>query len=103
MNRAELKKLKLQLRELTDNGFIHPSISPWGDSVLFDKKRDGTLRICIDYRQLNKVTIKNNYPITKIDDVFDQLQVSSFFSKIDLCSPFHNLRVRDGDIPKTAF
>ncbi|XP_069150522.1 uncharacterized protein [Solanum lycopersicum] len=100
---AELKELKLQLKDLTDKGFIQPSISPWGAPVLFVKKKDGTLRMCIDYRQLNKVTIKNKYPLPKIDDLFDQLQGSSFFSKIDLRSGYHQLRVRDRDVPKTAF
>ena len=100
---AELKELKLQLKDLTDKGFIQPSISPWGAPVLFVKKKDGTLRMCIDYRQLNKVTIKNKYPLPRIDDLFDQLQGSSFFSKIDLRSGYHQLRVRDGDVPKTAF
>ncbi|XP_069152666.1 uncharacterized protein [Solanum lycopersicum] len=100
---AELKELKLQLKDLTDKGFIQPSISPWGAPVLFVKKKDGTLRMCIDYRQLNKVTIKNKYPLPRIDDLFDQLQGSSFFSKIDLRSGYHQLRVREGDVPKTAF
>ncbi|XP_069145837.1 uncharacterized protein [Solanum lycopersicum] len=100
---AELKELKLQLKDLTDKGFIQPSISPWGAPVLFVKKKDGTLRMCIDYRQLNKVTIKNKYPLPRIDDLFDQLQGSSFFSKIDLRSGYHQLRVRDRDVPKTAF
>ena len=86
---AELKELKLQLKDLTDKGFIQPSISPWGAPVLFVKKKDGTLRMCIDYRQLNKVTIKNKYPLPRIDDLFDQLQGSSFFSKIDLHSRYH--------------
>ena len=80
----ELKELKLQLKDLSDLGFIQSSISPWGAPVLFVKKNDGTLRMCIDYRQLNKVTIKNKYPLSKIDDLFDILQASSFFSKIDL-------------------
>ena len=86
---AELKELKLQLKDLTDKGFIQPSISPWGAPVLSVKKKDGTLRMCIDYRQLNKVTIKNKYPLSRIDDLFDQLQGSSLFSKIDLHSRYH--------------
>ena len=86
MNPTELKELKLQLIDLTDKGFIQPSISPWGAQVLFVKKNDGALKICIDYRQLNKVTIKNNYPLPRIDDLFDQIQGSSLFSKIYLHS-----------------
>ncbi|WMV43384.1 hypothetical protein MTR67_036769 [Solanum verrucosum] len=100
---AELKELKEQLKDLLDKGFIRPSISPWGALVLFVKKKDGSLRMCIDYKQLNKVTIKNKYPIPRIDDLFDQLQGASHFSKIDLRSGYHQLRVRDSDIPKTAF
>ncbi|KAH0757840.1 hypothetical protein KY290_021333 [Solanum tuberosum] len=100
---AELKELKEQLKDLLDKGFIRPSISPWSAPVLFVKKKDGSLRMCIDYRQLNKVTIKNKYPIPRIDDLFDQLQGASHFSKIDLRSGYHQLRVRDRDIPKTAF
>ncbi|WMV07858.1 hypothetical protein MTR67_001243, partial [Solanum verrucosum] len=83
---AELKELKEQLKDLLDKGFIKPSISPWGAPVLFVKKKDGSLRMCIDYRQLNKVTIKNKYPIPRIDDLFDQLQGASYFSNIDLRS-----------------
>ncbi len=100
---AELKELKEQLKDLLDKGFIRPSISPWGAPVLFVKKKDGSLRMCIDYRQLNKVTIKNKYPIPRIDDLFDQLQGASYFSKIDLRSGYHQLRVRDSDILKTTF
>ncbi|KAH0723877.1 hypothetical protein KY290_005311 [Solanum tuberosum] len=100
---AELKELKEQLKDLLDKGFIRPSISPWGVPVLFVKKKDGFLRMCIDYRQLNKVTIKNKYPIPRIDNLFDQLQGASHFLKIDLRSDYHQLRVRDSDIPKTAF
>ena len=100
---AELKELKEQLKDLLDKGFIRPSISPWGAPVLFVKKKDGSLRMCIDYRQLNKVTIKNKYPIPRIDDLFDQLQGASHFSKIDLTSGYHQVKVRGSDIPKTAF
>ncbi|KAH0713646.1 hypothetical protein KY289_009605 [Solanum tuberosum] len=100
---TELKELKEQLKDLLDKGFIRPSISPWGAPVLFVKKKDGSLRMCIDYRQLNEVTIKNKYPIPRIDDLFDQLQGASHFSKIDLRSGYHQLRVRDSDIPKAAF
>ncbi|KAH0711565.1 hypothetical protein KY289_007524 [Solanum tuberosum] len=100
---AELKELKEQLRDLLDKGFIRPSVSPWGAPVLFVRKKDGSLRMCIDYRQLNKVTIKNKYPLPRIDDLFDQLQGATCFSKIDLRSGYHQLRVRECDIPKTAF
>ena len=81
---AELKELKVQLKELEDRGFIRPSVSPWGAPVLFVKKKDGSLRLCVDYRELNKVTISNKYPLPRIDDLFDQLQGSKVFSKIDL-------------------
>ncbi|GJQ95058.1 putative reverse transcriptase domain-containing protein [Tanacetum coccineum] len=85
------------------NGFIRPSTSPWGAPVLFVKKKDESFRMCINYRELNKLTIKNRYPLPRIDDLFDQLQGSSVFSKIDLRSCYHQLRVREEDIPKTAF
>ena len=91
MASAKLKEFKLQLKDLSDKGFIQPSVFPWGAPVLFVKKKDGTLRMCIDYRQLNKVTIKNKYPLSRIDDLFDQLQGSSFFFKIDLRSWYHHL------------
>ncbi|KAA3483692.1 DNA/RNA polymerases superfamily protein [Gossypium australe] len=100
---TELKELKAQLQELTDKGFARPSFSPWGAPVLFVKKKDGTMRMCVDYRQLNKVTIKNKYPLPRIDDLFDQLKGASVFSKIDLRSGYYQLRVRDSDVPKTAF
>ena len=83
---AELRELKIQLQELVHKGFIQPSISPWGAPVLFVRKKDGTLRLCIDYRQLNRVTIKNRYPLPQIDDLFDQLRGACVFSKIDLRS-----------------
>ena len=86
-----------------DKGFIKPSTSPWGASVLFAKKKDKTLRLCIDYRQLNRVTIKNQYPLPRIDYLFDQLRGARVYSKIDLRTGYHQLRVRDTDIPKTAF
>ncbi|KAH0729719.1 hypothetical protein KY290_000849 [Solanum tuberosum] len=100
---AELKELKKQLMDLLDKGFIQPSVSPWGSPVLFVRKKDGSLRMCIDYRQLDKVTIKNKYPLPRIDDLFDKLQGASCFSKIDLRSGYHQLKVRECDIPKTAF
>ncbi|KAL5570640.1 hypothetical protein UlMin_027215 [Ulmus minor] len=100
---TELKELKEQLQELLDKKFIRRSYSPWGAPVLFVKKKDGTLRMCIDYRELNKVTIKNKYPLPRIDDLFDQLQGAAIFSKIDLRSGYHELKIRESDVPKTAF
>ncbi|KAL0545083.1 hypothetical protein IC582_020224 [Cucumis melo] len=100
---AELKELKVQLQELLDKGFIRPSVSPWGAPVLFVKKKDGSMHLCIDYRELNKVTVKNRYPLPRIDDLFDQLQGATVFSKIDLRSGYHQLRIKDEDVPKTAF
>ncbi|GJT75624.1 reverse transcriptase domain-containing protein [Tanacetum coccineum] len=100
---SEIKELSEQLRELADRGFIRPNISPWGAPVLFVKKKDGSFRMCIDYRELNKLTVKNRYPLTRIDGLLDQLQGSSFYLKIDLRSGYHQLRVREEDIPKTAF
>ncbi|GKA11604.1 putative reverse transcriptase domain-containing protein [Tanacetum coccineum] len=100
---SEMKELSEQLQELTDKGFIRPSSSPWEAPVLFVKKKDGSFRMCIDYRELNKLTVKNRYPLLRINDLFDQLQGSSVYSKIDLLSGYHQLRVREGDIPKTAF
>ena len=99
----ELKELKIQLQELLDKGFIRPSVSPWGAPVLFVKKKDGSMRLCIDYRELNKVMVRNRYPLPRIDDLFDQLQGACVFSKIDLRSGYHQLRVRGEDVPKTAF
>ena len=100
---AELKELKMQMEELLSKGFVKTSTSPWGAPVLFVKKKDGSLRLCIDYRQLNKVTIRNQYPLPRIDDLFDQLQGAKVFSKIDLRSGYHQLKVRREDVPKTAF
>ena len=99
----ELKELKIQLHELLDKGFIRPSVSPWGAPILFVKKKDGYMRLCIDYRELNKVTARNKYPLPRIDDLFDQLQGACVFSNIDLWSGYHQLRVRWEDVPKTAF
>ena len=98
----ELKELKLQLQELLEKGFIHPSVSPWGAPVLFVKKKDGTLRLCVDYRQLSKMTV-NKCPLPRIDDLFDQLKGASVFSKIDLRSGYHQLRIKDTDVHKTVF
>ncbi|GJY69987.1 putative reverse transcriptase domain-containing protein [Tanacetum coccineum] len=100
---AEMQELSAQLQELSDKGFIRPSSSPWGAPVLFVKKKDGSFRMCIDYRELNKLTVKNRYPLPRIDDLFDQLQGSRVYSKIDLRSGYHQLRVREEDISKTAF
>ena len=99
---VELQELRVQLQELLGKGFIRPSTSPWGAPVLFTKK-DKTLRLCIDYRQLNKVTIKNRYPLPRIDDLFDKLRGVRVYSKIDLRTGYHQLRVREMDIPKTVF
>nr|GFB81218.1 reverse transcriptase domain-containing protein [Tanacetum cinerariifolium] len=87
-----MKDLSEQLKELSDKGFIRPSSSPWGAPVLFVKKKDGSFRMCIDYRELNTLTVKNRYPLPRIDDLFDQLQGSSVYSKIDLRSGYHQLR-----------
>ncbi|XP_038976913.1 uncharacterized protein LOC120107632 [Phoenix dactylifera] len=100
---AELRELKVQLQELLDKKFIRPSVSPWGAPVLFVKKKDGSMRLCIDYRELNKVTVRNKYPLPRIDDLFDQLQGAQIFSKIDLRSGYHQLKIRAEDVPKTAF
>ncbi|GKA60882.1 putative reverse transcriptase domain-containing protein [Tanacetum coccineum] len=100
---SELEKLSGQLKEHQNKGFIRPSLSPWGTPVLFVKKKDGSFRMCIDYKELNKLTVKNRYPLPRIDGLFDQLQGLQFFSKIDLRSGYHQLRVHGDDIPKTAF
>nr|GFC24519.1 putative reverse transcriptase domain-containing protein [Tanacetum cinerariifolium] len=92
-----------KLKELSDKGFIRPSSSPWGAPVLFIKKKDGSFWMCIDYRELNKLTVKNRYLLPRIDDLFDQLQGSIVYSKIDLRSGYHQLWVREEDIQKTAF
>ncbi|GJW35915.1 putative reverse transcriptase domain-containing protein [Tanacetum coccineum] len=97
------QELSNQLQELADQGFIRPSTSPWGAPVSFVKKKDGSFRMCIDYQELNKLTVKNRYPLPRIYDLFDQLQGSSIYSKIDLRSGYHQLRVKDEDIPNTAF
>nr|GEY83795.1 putative reverse transcriptase domain-containing protein [Tanacetum cinerariifolium] len=100
---SEMKELAEHLKEVSDKGFIRPSSSPWGAPVLFVKKKDGSFWMCIDYQELNKITVKNRYPLPRIDDLFDQLQGSSVYTKIDLRSGYHQLRVREEDIPKTAF
>nr|GEU50660.1 retrotransposon protein, putative, Ty3-gypsy subclass [Tanacetum cinerariifolium] len=100
---SKMKELAKKLQELSEKGFIRPSSSPWGAPVLFVKKKDGSFRICIDYRELNKLTVKNRYPLPRIDDLFDQLQGSSVYSKIDLRTGYHQLRIREEDILITAF
>nr|GFC35876.1 retrotransposon protein [Tanacetum cinerariifolium] len=99
----ELQELKEQLQKFFDLGFNRPSVSPWGAPVLFVKKKDGSMRLCIDYRELNRVTTRNRYLLPRIEDLFDQLYGAKFFSKIDLRSGYHQLRVKEQDIPKTAF
>ncbi|GKD32684.1 putative reverse transcriptase domain-containing protein [Tanacetum coccineum] len=98
-----MQELSTQLKELSNKGFIRPSSSPQGAPVLFVKKKDRSFWMCIDYRKLNKLTVKNRYPLSRIDDLFDQLQGSRVYSKIDLRSGYHQLRVYEEDIPKTTF
>ncbi|GJZ03819.1 putative reverse transcriptase domain-containing protein [Tanacetum coccineum] len=102
MTPVELKELKDQLQELLERGFIRPSVSPWGAPVLFLKK-DGSMRLCIDYKELDRITVRNRYPLPRIDDLFNQLQGAKFFSKIDLRSGYHQLCVKEQDVSKTAF
>ena len=99
----ELAEMKKQIQELEEKGYVRPSTSPWGAPVLFVKKKDGSMRMCVDYRSLNEVTIKNKYPLPRIDDLFDQLKGATVFSKIDLRSGYHQLKIRPEDVPKTAF
>jgi hypothetical protein len=99
----ELVELKKQIAELQAKGFIRPSSSPWGAPVLFAEKKDGIQRMCVHYRSLNEVTIKNKYPLPRIEDLFDQMKGARVFSKIDLRSGYHQLKIRESDIPKTAF
>ncbi|GJV27078.1 hypothetical protein Tco_1383526 [Tanacetum coccineum] len=98
---SEMKELSDQLQKLSNKGFIRPSSSPWG--APFVKKNDGSFQMCIDYQELYKLTVKNRYPLSRIDDLFDQLQWSSVYSDIKLRSGYHQLRVYGEDIPKTAF
>ena len=100
---VKLQELRVQLQELLDKGFIKWSTSPWDAPVLFAKMKDKTLRLCIDYRQLNRVTIKNRYPLPRIDDLFDQLRGARVYSKVDHCTGYHQSRVRETDIPIIAF
>jgi hypothetical protein len=99
----QLVELKEQLQELLDKGYIRPSASPWGAPIIFVPEKDGTRRMCVDYRSLNEVAIKNKYPLPRIDDIFDQLKGACVFSKIDLRSGYHQLKIRASDIPKTTF
>src|SRR3954469_13718742 len=103
MSPAELVELKVQLNELIDLKFIEKSVFPWGALVLFAKKKDGTMRLCIDYRKLNAVTVKNKYPMPRIDTLFDQLGGVRYFSKINHRTGYHQVRVREQDVPKTSF
>jgi hypothetical protein len=103
MSPVEMRVLKIQLQGLLDKGYFRPSTSPWGCSALFVEKNDKEFRLCVDYRPLNVVTIKNKYPLPHIDILFDQLDGAQVFSKIDLCSSYHQIKIRVKDIPKTAF
>ena len=100
---AELAELKKQIEDLLEKKFIRLSASPWGAPVLLVKKKDGSSRLCVDYRQLNKLTIKNKYPLPRIDDLLDQLRGTVVFSKIDLRSGYHQILVKPKDVQKTAF
>jgi hypothetical protein len=103
MSVEELQELKNQLMELQEAGYIRPSSSPWGAPVLFVQKKDGSQRMCVDYRSLNDVTIKNKYSLPRIDDLFDQMRGARVFSKIDLRLGYHQMKIRPSDIPKTTF
>jgi len=103
MSASELAELKKRLEDLLDKKFLRPSVSPWGAPLLLVKKKDGSMRLCIDYRQLNKVTIKNRYPLPRINDLMDQLVGAHVFSKIDLRSGYHQIKVKDEDMQKMAF
>jgi hypothetical protein len=103
MSIEELKELKKQLTELQEAGYIRPSSSPWGAPVLFVQKKDGSQRMCVDYRTLNDVAVKNKYPLPHIEDLFDQMRDARVFSKIDLRSGYHQMKIKPSDIPKTTF
>ena len=103
MSIPKLVELNLKLQELIEKGYIQPSVPPWGAPILFVKKKDGTIQMCIDYHQLNKMTIKNCYPLPRINDLFDLVGGSKIFSKIDLRSSYHQVRIHDEDIHKTTF
>ena len=100
---AEKEEVQRQVQDLLSKGLIRPSTSPFGSPILFVKKKDGTLRMVIDYRSLNKITIKNKYPLPRIDDLFDRLQGGKYFSSLDLMSGYHQIKIKDSDVPKTAF
>jgi hypothetical protein len=103
MSTPKMKDLQMNLEELLKKGYIHPSVSPWGAPFLFVKKKHGTLRLCIDFKKLNKITINNKYHLPRIDDLFDQLKGAKIFSKIDLRSGYHQARIRDEDINNISF
>jgi hypothetical protein len=103
MGTPELKELQMQLEEFLKKGYICPSLSPWGAPLLFFKKKDGILRLCIDFRRLNKVTIKNKYPLPSINDLFDQLKGARIFSNIEFRSRYHQVRIKEEDINNTTF
>jgi hypothetical protein len=103
MSLPKLTELKIQLHELLDKEYIRPSVSPWGAPVLFVKNKDETLRLCIDYRQLKKMTVKNKYPLPRINDLFNQVGGTKIFSKLDLRSGYHQVRIKYDDISKTTF
>jgi len=103
MNPAELDELKKQLKQLLEHGLIRPSVSPYGSPIIFVKKKDGRLRLCVDYRALNNITVKNKYSLPRVDDLLDRLHGAVIFSKIDLVSGYHQVRLREADIHKSAF
>src|SRR6476469_6825807 len=103
MFESELAELRKQLQELLDKGFIRPSTSPYGAPILFVKKKDGSMRMCVDYRMLNKITVKNRYPLPRIDELLDRLHGAKYFSKLYLTSGYYQIRIKDEDIHKTAF
>ena len=103
MSPKGLDELKKQLADLTEKGYIQPSVSPFGAPVLFVPKKDGGIRMCVDYRALNRVTIHNRYPLPRIDELLDQLRGAKLFTKIDLCSGYHQIRVHPNDVHKTEF
>jgi hypothetical protein len=100
---TERAEVEAQIKEALAKGWIEPSTFPWGAPILFVHKKGGGLRMCVDYRALNKQTIKNKYPLPRIDDLFDCLQGAQIFSSLDLASGYHQIRIPDEDIPKTAF
>ena len=100
---TEMAELKRQLEDLLEKGFTRPSTSPWGAPVSFVKKKDGSFRLCIDYRGLNRATVKNRYPLPRIDELLDQLRGAVWFLKIDFASSYHQIPIEEADIRKTAF